>query len=115
MALRRLTLRRQNKEAERKYKNEEKERRLLTESDVESEGESTPTCMTPGSVWSGGESYGGYLGSSAHNFKAFMPEKLQIVKPMEGKTWRTSYSAYILLREYVTCSNKPGTSRMGLF
>ena len=81
-ALRRLSLRRQNIEAERKYKEEEKER-LLTESDIEQSGEATPTCTTPGSLWSS-DGFG-YSGAAAHNFKAFMPEKLQIVKPMEGK------------------------------
>ena len=49
-----------------------------------SDGCRTPTCPTPGSLWST-ESFSGLPSVSSQVFKSYMPEKLQIVKPMEGE------------------------------
>ncbi|XP_038071992.1 trafficking kinesin-binding protein 1-like isoform X2 [Patiria miniata] len=81
-ALRRLNLRKQNQDAEAKYAEEEK-LRLLQESDQGTGGSRTPTCPSPGSIWST-ESFAGLPPMSGHGFRSYMPEKLQIVKPMEG-------------------------------
>lgn len=72
-ALRRLELRKQNVEAERKYH---------AEHPTDSSEVGTPTCPTPDSFLSSlsGMSTGGFHGG----YRSFMPEKLQIVKPMEG-------------------------------
>ena len=81
-ALRRLNLRRQNLHAEEKYAEEEKLH--LHDGDVGTGGSQTPTCPTPGSIWST-ESFAGLPSMGGHAFRSYMPEKLQIVKPMEGK------------------------------
>lgn len=72
-ALRRLELRKQNIEAERKYH---------ADHPTDSSEVATPACPTPDSFMSSisGVSGGGFHGG----FRSFMPEKLQIVKPMEG-------------------------------
>ncbi|XP_033629038.1 trafficking kinesin-binding protein 1-like isoform X2 [Asterias rubens] len=80
-ALRRLNLRRQNLHAEEKYAEEEKLH--LHDGDVGTGGSQTPTCPTPGSIWST-ESFAGLPSMGGHAFRSYMPEKLQIVKPMEG-------------------------------
>lgn len=76
-ALRRLELRKQNIEAERKYH---------AEHPADSSEAGTPTCPTPDSFMSSlsGISTGGFHGG----YRSFMPEKLQIVKPMEGESGR---------------------------
>eukprot|EP00057_Strongylocentrotus_purpuratus_P029495 XP_011683969.1 PREDICTED: trafficking kinesin-binding protein 1 [Strongylocentrotus purpuratus] len=78
-ALRRLKLRRENETAERDY----------AELHVNS-----PTCPSPDSMLSGLSGIsgistvpmggGGGGGGGGQSFRAYMPEKLQIVKPMEG-------------------------------
>lgn len=72
-ALRRLKLRRENEMAERDY--------------AELHANS-PTCHTPDSLLSGISGMStvpmGGGGGGGQSFRAYMPEKLQIVKPMEG-------------------------------
>ncbi|XP_022101870.1 trafficking kinesin-binding protein 1-like isoform X3 [Acanthaster planci] len=82
-ALRRLNLRKQNQEAEDKYAEEEKLRLLQGSEPGGTGGSQTPTCPSPGSIWSM-DSFGGLPSMSGHGFRSYMPEKLQIVKPMEG-------------------------------
>ncbi|XP_059183852.1 LOW QUALITY PROTEIN: trafficking kinesin-binding protein 2 [Centropristis striata] len=82
-ALHRLSLRRQNFLCERQFFQAEREKKLQALSGAEGDGEGSG-CSTPmGSVLS---SYSNLselsFGSSV--FKTFLPEKLQIVKPMEG-------------------------------
>lgn len=76
-ALRRLKLRRENENAERDY----------AELHVNS-----PTCPSPDSMLSGLSGISGIStvpmgggGGGGQSFRAYMPEKLQIVKPMEGE------------------------------
>ncbi|KAM9852652.1 trafficking kinesin-binding protein 1 isoform 2-T2 [Aulostomus maculatus] len=88
-ALRRLSLRRDNYLSEKRFFEEERERKLayLAKEDEKgggegSEGPGTPTesllslCSHPsfGSVWSG----------YSFTARSYLPEKLQIVKPLEG-------------------------------
>lgn len=90
-ALRRLSLRRDNYLSEKRFFEEERERKLayLAKEDEKggvgsSGGAGTPTeslfslCSHPslGSVWSG----------YAFATRSYLPEKLQIVKPLEGET-----------------------------
>lgn len=90
-ALRRLSLRRDNYLSEKRFFEEERERKLayLAKDDEKGRGSSsggpgTPTeslfslCSHPslGSVWSG----------YAFTTRSYLPEKLQIVKPLEGDT-----------------------------
>lgn len=85
-ALRRLTLRRQNFLSERQYFQAERNRKLQELSDgVESEG-GWSGCSSPmGSVRSSFTNLSDFSVSSSC-FKTFLPEKLQIVKPMEGES-----------------------------
>ncbi|KAG7326209.1 hypothetical protein KOW79_009610 [Hemibagrus wyckioides] len=83
-ALRRLTLRRQNFLSERQYFQAERNRKLQELSDgAESEG-GWSGCSSPmGSIRSSFTNLSDFSMSSSC-FKTFLPEKLQIVKPMEG-------------------------------
>ncbi|XP_006824140.1 trafficking kinesin-binding protein 1-like [Saccoglossus kowalevskii] len=79
LALRRLSMRRQNQEFERKYK----------ESGGDSSGTVTPTGTSPESIMSTGSfselsEYSGYSSGSGMGIRSYIPERLQIVKPMEG-------------------------------
>ncbi|XP_069053054.1 trafficking kinesin-binding protein 2 isoform X2 [Lepisosteus oculatus] len=78
-ALRRLSLRRENYLCERQFFEDERERKLRALSGAGGSGRSSPT----GSVFSTGTSFTDLSGSSSC-FKTFLPEKLQIVKPIEG-------------------------------
>ncbi|XP_078099683.1 trafficking kinesin-binding protein 2 isoform X2 [Sander vitreus] len=82
-ALHRLSLRRQNFLCERQFFQAEREKKLQSlagaEGDVESSGCSSPM----GSVLSSFSNLS-ELSFSSSIFKTFLPEKLQIVKPMEG-------------------------------
>ncbi|XP_041117557.1 trafficking kinesin-binding protein 2-like isoform X2 [Polyodon spathula] len=80
-ALHRLSLRRQNYLCERQFLEEERERKLqaLAEEDGEGSGCSTPC----GSVFSTGTNRSDISGTSS-SFRTFLPDKLQIVKPIEG-------------------------------
>lgn len=90
-ALRRLSLRRDNYLSEKRFFEEERERKLAYLANEEekggggsSGGPGTPTeslfslCSHPslGSIWSG----------YAFTTRSYLPEKLQIVKPLEGDT-----------------------------
>lgn len=90
-ALRRLSLRRDNYLSEKRFFEEERERKLAYLAKEEekggggsSGGPGTPTeslfslCSHPslGSIWSG----------YAFTSRSYLPEKLQIVKPLEGET-----------------------------
>lgn len=79
-ALHRLSLRRQNFLCERQFFQAERERKLQVLADGESSGCSSPM----GSVLSSFSNLSELsFGSSV--FKTFLPEKLQIVKPIEGR------------------------------
>ncbi|XP_033901096.1 trafficking kinesin-binding protein 2-like isoform X1 [Acipenser ruthenus] len=80
-ALHRLSLRRQNYLCERQFLEEERERKLqaLVEEDGEGSGCSTPC----GSIFSTGTNRSDISGTSS-SFRSFLPDKLQIVKPLEG-------------------------------
>ncbi|XP_010890440.2 trafficking kinesin-binding protein 2 isoform X1 [Esox lucius] len=83
-ALHRLSLRRQNFLCERQFFLAERDKKLQSlaggvESDVEGSGHSSPM----GSVMSSFTNLSEFSVSSSC-FKTFLPEKLQIVKPMEG-------------------------------
>lgn len=88
-ALRRLSLRRDNYLSERRFFEEERDRKLqgLVEKGEVYNGSMTPTesIMSlggthPSSIWSG------YSFSS----RSYLPEKLQIVKPLEGDSSHTT-------------------------
>ncbi|XP_014844707.1 PREDICTED: trafficking kinesin-binding protein 1 isoform X5 [Poecilia mexicana] len=91
-ALRRLSLRRDNYLSEKRFFEEERERKLAYLGKEEEKGEAdgsgdpgTPTesllsfCSHPsfGSIWSG----------YSITARSYLPEKLQIVKPLEGDYW----------------------------
>ncbi|XP_062434332.1 trafficking kinesin-binding protein 2 isoform X3 [Rhea pennata] len=82
-ALHRLSLRRQNYLSEKQFFEEEWERKmhLLTEQKEEASGRSTPTesCFSLGT-----NSEFTDLSASSSNVRLLLPEKLQIVKPIEG-------------------------------
>ncbi|XP_010222878.1 PREDICTED: trafficking kinesin-binding protein 2 [Tinamus guttatus] len=82
-ALHRLTLRRQNYLSEKQFLEEEWERRmrLLAEQKEEASGCSTPS---ESSSSLGTSSEFTDLSASSGNFRVLLPEKLQIVKPIEG-------------------------------
>ncbi|XP_026999195.2 trafficking kinesin-binding protein 2 isoform X3 [Tachysurus fulvidraco] len=83
-ALHRLTLRRQNFLSERQYFKAERNRKLQESSDgAESEGGGSACSSPMGSVRSSFTNLSDFSMSSSC-FKTFLPEKLQIVKPMEG-------------------------------
>ncbi|KAM9328753.1 trafficking kinesin-binding protein 2 isoform 2-T2 [Pholidichthys leucotaenia] len=82
-ALHRLSLRRQNLLSERQFFQTEREKKLQALVGPEADGESS-SCSSPmGSVLSSFSNLSELL-ISASVFKTFLPEKLQIVKPMEG-------------------------------
>ncbi|NXE91857.1 TRAK2 protein, partial [Menura novaehollandiae] len=82
-ALHRLSLRRQNYLSEKQFFEEEWDRKmhLLAEQKEEASGRSTPTesSFSPGT-----NSELTDLSSSCSNLRVLLPEKLQIVKPIEG-------------------------------
>nr|XP_046193118.1 LOW QUALITY PROTEIN: trafficking kinesin-binding protein 2 [Oncorhynchus gorbuscha] len=82
-ALHRLSLRRQNFLCERQFFQAEREKKLEAlageESDVEGSGYSSPMSSVMSSFTNLSE-----FSVSSSCFKTFLPEKLQIVKPMEG-------------------------------
>lgn len=83
-ALHRLSLRRQNYLSEKQFFEEEWERKmhLLAEQKEGASGCSTPTesCFSLGT-----NSEFTDLSASSSNLRVLLPEKLQIVKPIEGK------------------------------
>lgn len=79
-ALHRLSLRRQNFLCERQFFQAERERKLQALADGEGSGCSSPM----GSVLSSFSNLS-ELSFGSSIFKTFLPEKLQIVKPMEGR------------------------------
>lgn len=85
-ALRRLSLRRENYLSERKFFEEEQERKLreLAEKGELRSGSVTPTesIMSLG-THSRFSEFTGYSGMSISS-RSYLPEKLQIVKPLEG-------------------------------
>lgn len=90
-ALRRLTLRRQNILCERQYFQAERNRKLQELSDgAESEGGGSGFSSPMGSVRSSFTNLSEFSVSSSC-FKTFLPEKLQIVKPMEGEELKKKY------------------------
>lgn len=94
-ALRRLTLRRQNFLCERQYFQAERNRKLHELSDrAESEGGGSGYSSPMGSVCSSFTNLSEFSVSSSC-FKTFLPEKLQIVKPMEGE----SLFLFVLLKK----------------
>ncbi|XP_033101592.1 trafficking kinesin-binding protein 1-like isoform X2 [Anneissia japonica] len=82
-AIKRLSLRRQNKDAERKYAAYERRKTTVIESESDGEGMLTPRCHTPDSAISG-DSFSAISSFSGVGLGFRRPEKLQIVKPMEG-------------------------------
>lgn len=82
-ALHRLSLRRQNFLCERQFFQAEREKKLQALSADEEDGEASGCSSPMGSVMS---SYSNLseLSFGSCVFKTFLPEKLQIVKPMEG-------------------------------
>uniref|UniRef100_A0AAR2M4P3 Trafficking protein, kinesin binding 2 n=1 Tax=Pygocentrus nattereri TaxID=42514 RepID=A0AAR2M4P3_PYGNA len=82
-ALHRLSLRRQNFLCERQYFQAERDRKLQELAGVESEGGGSGCSSPMGSVLSSFTNLSEFSVSSSC-FKTFLPEKLQIVKPMEG-------------------------------
>ncbi|NWQ63198.1 TRAK2 protein, partial [Neopipo cinnamomea] len=82
-ALHRLSLRRQNYLSEKQFFEEEWDRKmnLLAEQKEEASGFSTPT---ESSFSSGTNSEFTDLSASCSNLRVLLPEKLQIVKPIEG-------------------------------
>ncbi|XP_067857913.1 trafficking kinesin-binding protein 1 isoform X2 [Heptranchias perlo] len=86
-ALRRLSLRRENYLCERKFFEDERERKLqeLAEKGELSSGSATPTesIMSLGTNLSGISDFTGFSRMSFSS-RSYLPEKLQIVKPLEG-------------------------------
>lgn len=82
-ALHRLSLRRQNLLSERQFFQAEREKKLQALAGAEGDGEGS-SCSSPmGSMFSSFSNLS-ELSISSSVFKTFLPEKLQIVKPMEG-------------------------------
>ncbi|XP_062301495.1 trafficking kinesin-binding protein 2 isoform X1 [Scomber scombrus] len=81
-ALHRLSLRRQNFLCERQFFQAEREKKLQALSGAEADGEGSGFSSPMSSVHSFSNLSDISFGSSI--FKTFLPEKLQIVKPMEG-------------------------------
>ncbi|XP_037617589.1 trafficking kinesin-binding protein 2 isoform X5 [Sebastes umbrosus] len=82
-ALHRLSLRRQNFLCERQFFKAEREKKLQAMAGAEGDGESSGCGSPMGSVMSSFSNLSELsFGSSV--FRTFLPEKLQIVKPMEG-------------------------------
>uniref|UniRef100_A0A8C4HZP0 Trafficking protein, kinesin binding 2 n=1 Tax=Dicentrarchus labrax TaxID=13489 RepID=A0A8C4HZP0_DICLA len=82
-ALHRLSLRRQNFLCERQFFQAERERKLQALAGADGDGEGSGCSSPMGSVLSSFSNLSELsFGSSV--FKTFLPEKLQIVKPMEG-------------------------------
>ncbi|XP_070786504.1 trafficking kinesin-binding protein 2 [Enoplosus armatus] len=82
-ALHRLTLRRQNFLCERQFFQAEREKKLRALSGAEADGEASGCSSPMGSMFSSFSNLSD-LSISSSLFKTFLPEKLQIVKPMEG-------------------------------
>lgn len=85
-ALRRLSLRRENYLSERRFFEEEQERKLreLAEKGEFHSGSITPTeSIMSFRTHSGFSEFTGYSGISISS-RSYLPEKLQIVKPLEG-------------------------------
>ncbi|KAJ8254994.1 hypothetical protein GJAV_G00199710 [Gymnothorax javanicus] len=86
-ALHRLSLRRQNFLSERQFLKAERDRKLRAqgpgEAEPETDGEGSDCSSPRGSVFSSFSNISDLSGTSVC-FKTFLPEKLQIVKPMEG-------------------------------
>uniref|UniRef100_A0A3P9NN44 Trafficking kinesin protein 2 n=1 Tax=Poecilia reticulata TaxID=8081 RepID=A0A3P9NN44_POERE len=82
-ALHRLSLRRQNFLSERQFFHAEREKKLQNQTGPEADGEGSDCSSPMGSVLSSFSNLSDLtVGSTV--FKTFLPEKLQIVKPMEG-------------------------------
>uniref|UniRef100_A0A3B3VJ16 Trafficking kinesin protein 2 n=1 Tax=Poecilia latipinna TaxID=48699 RepID=A0A3B3VJ16_9TELE len=82
-ALHRLSLRRQNFLSERQFFQAEREKKLQNQTGAEADGEGSDCSSPMGSVLSSFSNLSDLtVGSTV--FKTFLPEKLQIVKPMEG-------------------------------
>ncbi|XP_028285822.1 trafficking kinesin-binding protein 2 isoform X2 [Parambassis ranga] len=82
-ALHRLSLRRQNFLCERQFFQTEREKKLQAVAAADKDGEGS-SCSSPmGSVFSSFSNLSD-ISFSSSVFKTFLPEKLQIVKPMEG-------------------------------
>ncbi|KAM4537812.1 trafficking kinesin-binding protein 2 isoform 1-T1 [Fundulus diaphanus] len=82
-ALHRLSLRRQNFLSEHQFFQAEREKKLQNPSGAEADGEGSGCSSPMGSVLSSFSNLSDLtVGSTV--FKTFLPEKLQIVKPMEG-------------------------------
>ncbi|XP_029942175.1 trafficking kinesin-binding protein 2 isoform X2 [Salarias fasciatus] len=82
-ALHRLSLRRQNFLSERQFFQAEREKKLRGLGAAEAEAEGSGCSSPTGSVMSSFSNLS-ELSFSSSVFKTFLPEKLQIVKPMEG-------------------------------
>ncbi|XP_069781559.1 trafficking kinesin-binding protein 1-like [Narcine bancroftii] len=86
-ALRRLSLRRENYLCERRFFEDEREKKLLelAEKGDQSGSSATPTesIMSLGTSLSGISDFSGFSGISFCS-RSYLPEKLQIVKPLEG-------------------------------
>uniref|UniRef100_A0A3B4WQH6 Trafficking kinesin protein 2 n=1 Tax=Seriola lalandi dorsalis TaxID=1841481 RepID=A0A3B4WQH6_SERLL len=84
-ALHRLSLRRQNFLSERQFFQAEREKKLQVLAGAEADGEGSGCSSPMGSVVSSFSNLS-ELSFSSSVFKTFLPEKLQIVKPMESLT-----------------------------
>ncbi|KAG8004613.1 Trafficking kinesin-binding protein 2, partial [Nibea albiflora] len=82
-ALHRLSLRRQNFLCERQFFQAEREKKLQALAGAEADGEGSGCSSPMGSMMSSFSNLS-ELSFSSSVFKTFLPEKLQIVKPMEG-------------------------------
>uniref|UniRef100_A0A4W6E1A3 Trafficking kinesin protein 2 n=1 Tax=Lates calcarifer TaxID=8187 RepID=A0A4W6E1A3_LATCA len=82
-ALHRLSLRRQNFLSERQFFQAEREKKLHALAGAEGDGEGSGCSSPMGSVLSSFSNLS-ELSITSSVFKTFLPEKLQIVKPMEG-------------------------------
>ncbi|XP_056299571.1 trafficking kinesin-binding protein 1 isoform X2 [Pseudoliparis swirei] len=113
-ALRRLSLRRDNYLSEKRFFEDERERKLAYLAKEEEKGSSggpgTPTesllslCSHPsfGSVWSGYSMYRSYL-----------PDKLQIVKPLEGSATLHAWQQLALPHMGAVLDDRPGVVSKG--
>ena len=82
-ALHRLSLRRQNFLSERQFFQAEREKKLQALGGLDGDGDGSGCSSPMGSVLSSFSNLS-ELSLSSSVFKTFLPEKLQIVKPMEG-------------------------------
>lgn len=103
-AIHRLSLRRQNFLCERQFFQAERDRKLQELAAAESEGGGSGCSSPMGSTVSSFTNLSEFSISSSC-FKTFLPEKLQIVKPMEGEHRMQTEKSHTISLFIKTCDH----------